>query len=64
LNWLGDTGALLDVLNTLAGLALANVFMIGINLDNKIIENVFRSRKQNSKDPTQILSVSYFQVIR
>jgi hypothetical protein len=50
LNWLGDTGALLDVLNTLAGVALANVFMMGISLDNKIIENVFRSRNQNSKN--------------
>jgi len=64
LNWLGDTGALLDVLNGLAGLAVANVFMIGISLDNTIIENVFRYRSQNPKQQTQHLSVSYFQVIR
>ena len=49
LNWLGDTGALLDVLNTLAGVALANVFMMGISLDNTIIENVFTNNRPNAK---------------
>ena len=60
LNFLGDTGALLDVLNTLAGVVMARFFLMGINLDNTIIQNVFKSRTHDSKLKTQNLSVSYF----
>lgn len=60
LNFLGDVGALSGVLFSLSVIVLENIFFMNIDLENTLIENVFKSRPTEKSSKTFEVKVTYF----